>query len=63
MAYVRAMRRKKRKTAGPGPGSKSVTRTPSPKLNESGTDGLSGADGLLDGSAYRGHVSELEKLS
>ena len=62
MAYVRAMRKKKRKSAGPA--SKSATRTPSPKLNDSGNDGgLSGADALLDSSAYRGHVTELDKLS
>lgn len=61
MALVRAMKRNKKKSPNSGT-SKSVTRSPSPKAEESG--GLDAHSGVedLNGSLFPGHVTQVEKL-
>ena len=64
MAFVRAMRRTKKKPGNSGRRSKSgsITRTPSPKIDESGTEEHPD-DELGNDSLYPGHVAEVQKFS
>jgi hypothetical protein len=65
MAIVRAMRRKKKKqsNAGRPPKSGTATRTPSPKMDESGNEEQLNPEEESGSLLCPGHVTEVEKLT